>query len=517
MKISGAWGLFLFLLILLTTSAGFCEAPEKNFDGTEALIEILKDKGVLSDEEAAAFIERYQKQTGEAERQAENKPVVSIIPEGREAEYMDKFTDDVAKKIRKRVTARVKSELRDELGKEMELTRSTLAVPGWVQRIRWGGDIRLRHQSDFFDENNAILVKPDAPDEALNTRNDRQRQRVRIRVGMKAQVTEPTEVGVRLASGSEKDPVSTNETLGDYQNKDGFVLDQAYLKYSPIPEFSVWGGRMPNPFYTTDLVWDGDISFEGLAITTGSPEHKSFGGFLNAGIFPLQEVELSQQDKWMYGAQVGVQYRPRADLIFRVAAAYYDFQNIQGQVNDPLRPGEKDWTAPLFQQKGNTLVDINEELGADRLLALAADYNELHLNTYLDIAFYYPIHVILTADYVRNIGFDKDEVSRIVNADVPEDVEGYRFGLTVGHASVKSWGDWQVRLLYKYLEADAVIDAFTDSDFHQGGTNAQGWVLGGQMGITKNLWLASQWMSTDEISGPQFAVDTLQVDLSTKF
>jgi hypothetical protein len=62
-----------------------------------------------------------------------------------------------------------------------------------------------------------------------------------------------------------------------------------------------------------------------------------------------------------------------------------------------------------------------------------------------------------------------------------------------------------------------VLDAFTDSDFHLGGTNAKGWILGGSYGITDNTYVSARYMTADEIDGPTLGIDVVQVDLNTKF
>ncbi len=62
-----------------------------------------------------------------------------------------------------------------------------------------------------------------------------------------------------------------------------------------------------------------------------------------------------------------------------------------------------------------------------------------------------------------------------------------------------------------------MLDAFTDSDFHLGGTNAKGFMIGGQYAIYKNTWLAARWMSADEITGLPLAIDVFQLDLNAKF
>ena len=77
--------------------------------------------------------------------------------------------------------------------------------------------------------------------------------------------------------------------------------------------------------------------------------------------------------------------------------------------------------------------------------------------------------------------------------------------------------------LYKYVGSDAVLDAYTDSDFHQGGasnlggTNVKGWVVGGSYGLIKNVWLTGKWLSGDVITGPKYGVDLMQLDLNAHF
>lgn len=78
-------------------------------------------------------------------------------------------------------------------------------------------------------------------------------------------------------------------------------------------------------------------------------------------------------------------------------------------------------------------------------------------------------------------------------------------------------GDWQVYGAYKRLGSDAVVDAYTDSDFHLGGTDAKGWILGGNYGLDKNAWLSVRWLSANEITGLPLAIDVLMLDLNAKF
>ncbi len=543
--------------IIVAIMAGLLMAPtgpvlasgnaENGFDSIEALVEILEKKGVMSKDEARRFIERYRKQPGVP---APGR-VVRLIPAEEEKALVEKITQDVTTRMTEDLK-KVKEDLHYASDDLMQRSRNTnhrveqlekkveqevqpkLRQSSWAQRVRWGGDIRLRYEADYFDEKNADLLKPDNPTELMNTIEDRKRYRGRLRLNAVATLVDDrdinvgkVEVGAGIATGNEKDPVSTNDTFGDYFNKDGIVLDLAYLKWTYKPTMPIWdkvpqvtlaGGRMPNPFFSTDLVWDPDLRLEGFALgfKTDTLDSNPWKGFLTAGVFPLQEEEFSQDDKWLYAGQIGMEYKQAMGLSGKLGLALYDYKNMVGKANDPFRPNVLDFTAPQFQQKGNTLFDIDPTAGIKT--ALASDFKLLNLTGMLDYDYWFPIHIILTGDYVRNLGFDKDEVSRLTgNPDVMEETTGYQVGLTVGYPETLSYGEWNLSLFYKYLEADAVLDAFTDSDFHLGGTNAEGWILGGQLGIYKNVWLRMRWLSADEIEGPPLAIDVLQIDLNAKF
>ena len=95
--------------------------------------------------------------------------------------------------------------------------------------------------------------------------------------------------------------------------------------------------------------------------------------------------------------------------------------------------------------------------------------------------------------------------------------EGYLALLRVGHSSTVAPWEWNVRGGYRRLESDAVVDAFTDSDFHLGGTNAKGFFLGGNLGLAKNAWMGLRYFSSSEVSGPPLNIDVLQLDVNAKF
>lgn len=424
------------------------------------------------------------------------------------------------------------------------------AWPEWIERIKIKGDLRVRTQGDLFASDNAANAYPDFQtvnekggfgeaglDAFANTTEDRYRLRLRARLGVEAKMSNEVSAALRLSSGNTKDPVSTNQTLGNDQRKSSIVLDQAYLRYVSFnphgaTPLELYAGKMPNPWFSTDLVWDSDLAFDGIAGTYRWNLRRADSLlditendrilFLTLGASPLQEIQLSSADKWLYGAQLGTQViTQKSQSMFTLGLAYYSYDNIVGERNELDSP-LKDHTAPQFVQKGNTLFDIRNDADSNtNLFALASDFDLVNLTIMYDWAGLAPHHVVLSGDYVKNIGFDAGEVRRRTGANVDEKTEGYQVQIAYGWPDSairgKFPGHWRVAFAFRYLERDAVLDAFTDSDFHLGGTDAEGYVLTAEYGLIEGAWLSVRYLSANEVDGPPLGIDTVQLDVNSKF
>jgi hypothetical protein len=237
-------------------------------------------------------------------------------------------------------------------------------------------------------------------------------------------------------------------------------------------------------------------------------------------------IDGGANDKSWWGSQLGLDVELSENLGLVFAASYYDFVNVFGKRND-FNSTSRDWTAPEFIAKGNTVFDIRNDLDPDtQLFALAADFELLNAMVELDYAGFAPVHVVFRGDYVQNLGFDQADVRQRVGADVSESTTGWFAQFEVGYPKVRAAGEWQVFGGYKRLERDAVLDSFTDSDFHAGGTDSEGWLIGGYYGLAPELWLRARWLSADELQGAPagfaspfepLAIDVLQIDLNAQF
>lgn len=520
--------------IMNSAIAGERESLEQLRSTTVNLVNLLVQEGVLSKGKADDLL----KQATQDALKAKEKDAVADAANMQNG-IMDKAIDEKMVRVQY-VPEIVKQEMKDEIKKEV-MTKlnykagTRLGMPEWIDRMTWEGSLRLRYENDKFPSGNPTPLSFNAENgtNLSNTTEDRNRLRVRAQLGVKADVNDWMSAGIRMTTGGLNDPISPNQTQEASSAKYTIGFDRAYLNAKVTPWLNVVGGRFANPWFSTDLVWDPDLAFDGLAASFTPKINDSWSAFATLGAFPIDEIEGSDTNKasskWMYGSQAGIKWTSANRSTAKLGVALYDFSNVEGISNGvnvgPNAPYNS--TVPVFRTKGNSVFDINgNQISGGELYGLSSKFRELNITAEVDLATFDPVHVILTGDYVRNIGFDSKEIANranLISALIPKkEVNAYQFKLAVGMPKTYQARDWQAFAAYKRLEADSVLDAFTDSDFYLGGTNAKGWILGGSYGIDKNAWLTARWFSADEITprvalGNPLSIDVLMLDLNAKF
>jgi len=428
----------------------------------------------------------------------------------------------------------VRAEMKEEIKQEVlaqargERWGDPGALPGWLSRISWDGDFRLRYQHDGFPTGNVTPAQYNPagnPNGGLtlipNTTESHDYTRVLARLGMKAIVSDNTIVVLRMGTGNANGVSTGNQTMGSDFNNYTMLLNRAFVQSAPYSWLDINAGKMPNPWLGTDMLWDGNINFEGVAAKIKPRISNELSGFLTVGAFPYQSVQGSDTNlantKWLFGTQMSAAWMEQDSSSARFGVALYDFQNVEGTSNTTLGSHFYDQTAVQNMQKGNSLMQVSAVGEQTTIYGLASKFKELNITTKLDSAAFDPIHVLFTGDYVRNVGFNQQEIFQRTGRIIQPRINGYQAILTVGVPSIKQRGEWQASVAYKYLESDAVLDALNDQDFHLGGTNAKGFVIGGSYGVDNNTWLTLRWISSNQIDGPPLAIDSLQFDLNTRF
>src|SRR5437763_15512763 len=195
----------------------------------------------------------------------------------------------VRKKI---ITDQEAEEVRAELTKETATTSAgklKLSVP--ITELELYGDMRLRYEyRGGRTAGNTPVGEPGAGVAGLNDWQERERERYRLRIGLRGTLADDWFFGIRLETSNKRN--STNVTFGNdgtsgtpavpngpfAKDDDGLFIGQAYLGYKGFRDITLTGGRMPNPLIMTSMIWDADINPEGLAEQWKHTFNLSFGG-----------------------------------------------------------------------------------------------------------------------------------------------------------------------------------------------------------------------------------------------
>ncbi|MBC3375863.1 putative porin [Pseudomonas sp. SWRI92] len=550
------------LVIASLAGSALAQTPSQN--ATVNLIRLLVQQGVLKQDQAQALIDQAEAEATQARQTAAN--TAPVPAPGAPGEVRVQYVPAI---VREQIRDQVKAEVIAQAKQENWAQPNTF--PDWVSRITFEGDVRLRNESRFYSGSNSneivdfaelnnsgpYDVNPNSGSQLpplLNTREDRENMlRLRARMGMRAALSPQWTAAIRLGTGSDSSPVSTTQTLGGGFDKKDLWLDQGYLNYRPTKELSFTGGRMPNPFMSTDLLYSNDLNFDGLAGSFNHPLSRDLAMFGTLGAFPVEYSSDSassdgfnkedSENKWLYGAQLGASWAFAPDNNIKGALAYYQFDDIEGRRSNPCAiydgaPAcDSDETRPAFMQKGNTLMELRDLVPdpsapttspQPQFVGLASEFNVLDLNLVWDTLLFDDLKLRSQGNYLVNLGYDEGKMRKRSagalannldeNGDIESGDSAWMLQFTLGSAlDLKKRGDWNLFAGYKYIEPDALPDGFNDSSFHLGGTNAKGYFLGGNYGIEDNVLATARWLSSEEVYGAPFAIDVLQLELNTRF
>lgn len=393
------------------------------------------------------------------------------------------------------------------------LDSATGGAQKWLKNMKFGGDLRLRYEA--FGNHGTY---PDA---------DRNRFRFRLRYGFDKTFNDQMKAGFSMASGEKVtgnghngDPTSTNQTLGNLADFKNIWIEKAYATYTPnwakmgpVRNLELTGGKFTNPFErgSSDLIFDRDLKPEGAYETVNlklvDTQDLKLNSYFTAGQYILQESGSLHKDAEMYGYQLGINpvfYAPFLERPVDVlgAVSYYDYSNYNRQGN---------WKIDQANQSlanGNSVCNTNDLCTGFRVLDY---YGELNLAPY-------GIPVSPFVDVAHNLVAGGSTLDR----------NAYALGAKIGKQVKK--GDWQLMYQYKWLGADAVPGAFTDSDFGYRGYNGnQGNViklgykltddltLNAAAFIVRNLNIASQIDNTSRALIKSEQQSRFQFDLTWKF
>jgi hypothetical protein len=543
-------------------------SPSQN--ATINLISALVKKGVLTQAEAVALIQQAEEEAMVARSEAEADAAPSMDPAGQRVTYIPEV---------------VKNEMRDQIQQELmaqarEENWGGNKTEDWTSRLIPFGDIRLRSENIFFEDGNNntgafpnfAAINSGSPFDTTgtvfspqyNVDQDRYRPRLRARAGAEILLGEGFNAGLRVATGDSNSPTSPNQTLGGGDgnfSKYNLWLDRAFITYDAGPgdgeELLFMAGRFDNPFFNSEVIFDDDLGFDGLAVRANVKATDDLSIFGTMGLFPVfntalnfasnQPSKFESTDKYLYASQLGINWKIDEDWTAKVAFGYYAFKDIEGELSSPFVPlnssdaGDTDSTRPGFAQRGNTYFPIrnitpdpannNGTINQFQYYGLATPFENFTFTAKIDHDGFDSVRISALAEAIKNVAFDQSALntSAVNNRGPDPDGAGpllgnydggdmaYYTGFQIGKPQMELFGDWLVSIGYRYVESDSVVDGFADSDFGGGGTNVKGYHLGASLAISPKVRVGMRWMSSDEIAGAPLSSDTFQLDLNAKF
>ena len=347
----------------------------------------------------------------------------------------------------------------------VEGDRRSVRDASWTEKFQISGDMRPRfeHIDDDLES------------------SDRNRDRVRARIAVDANLGDNWSAGIGMASGG-TDPISTNQTLGGGGFSKDLRLDLAYVTYEGFSNTALSVGKLRNSFYKPggqNLIFDSDFRPEGVAVAYAT-ERLS----INAGTMILEsDDKFSGQDKeTLWGMQLAYEFTLDAGSL-TLGTSYYDAAVAGSRpfyLGDPYNNS--------VDATGAYLNDYQEwELFAEANFSLAGKPLRLY------------------SDYVTNLDASEFDTA---------------WALGVRYGSARGLGNWELGYGYQDLEADAVLGSLTDSDFGGGGTDNQGHILKAAYGLGDSARVGFTYFISEYGEarlGQKIDYNRLQLDIQLRF
>ena len=408
--------------------------------------------------------------------------------------------------VKKRIiTDQEAEEVRGELNREFSQSpagKMKLSTP--LTELEIYGDARVRYEIRNGNSGppSTLVTNPDDAQQ-------RNRNRYRLRLGIRGILVDDWFFGLRLETSTSNR--STNVTFGDDagpfgKTSDGAFVGQAYLGYSGFRDIRLTAGKIPNPFVTTPMIWDGDINPEGFSQQYKHTFNLSWGGgsteaaateeyskdgksmaaaevsapstmaidlFANFGQFvyddnnpenPLGAPTVSggrrvpENDAYMFGWQIGAKFNFTKTTYFQLAPTFYNYSGYGNDFNTFFNGG------PNFRNTATPPVIVTpNQVGINSLFIfnMPAEFG-------FNIG---ELPVRLFSDFAVNL----DAEDRALAAGRPDkDDERYAYQIGVGFGRIRAKGNWNLNVFWQHAEQFALDPNLVDSDIFDSRVNMEG-------------------------------------------
>jgi hypothetical protein len=385
--------------------------------------------------------------------------------------------------VKKRIISDQEAEeIRGELNKEFAQNpagKLKLSTP--LTELELYGDARVRYE--IRNGNSG------APSTLVTNEDDaqqRNRHRYRLRLGLRGTLVDDWFFGLRLETSASAR--STNVTVGDDagpfgKGSDPVHVGQVFVGYKGIPGLTLTAGRLPNPFITTSMVWDGDINPEGLSQQykkTFAIQRGGDAGPLNVDVFgnfgqfvyddqnPENPIgpnpivggrEVPENDAYLFGYQVGAKVNFTKTTYLQFAPTFYHYSGYGNDFNT-LFSGD-----PSFRNTATPPVIVARNQTGVNSLAV------FNMPTEFGFTLFETLPFRIFGDFAVNL----DAEDRARAAGHPEeDDERYAYQVGVGGGRIRAKRDWSLNVFWQHAEQFSLDPNLVDSDIFDSRLNMEG-------------------------------------------
>ncbi|MDQ7086421.1 MAG: putative porin [Acidobacteriota bacterium] len=317
--------------------------------------------------------------------------------------------------------------------------------PSWFEKLKFKGDLRLRyegfkHTGKYED-------------------GQRDRFRLRYRLGLVADISEGIRIGAELRSGNRLDPVSDNQTLDEGFSKKEIALAQMYVDFALSRRFSLIAGK-----FSPKKLWKvSDMQIDDDVVSEGAMGRWTFGGsdgaldqlHANAWLYVLEESS-SGPDAYAWGGQIYPVFDAGAHAKLTVGVGYETMVRPEVMASLTLDGKIKGNKMTHFQAVDGSLVSDFQVANAFVEWKNSANKR-------------WPVKV--SAFFYKNLG---------ANGEGKNNDSAYFARLQIG--DYKKPGQMAFRLSRYYSEPDAIFYAWTQSDSTRG-SNLDGYRFDYRVGL----------------------------------
>ena len=348
-----------------------------------------------------------------------------------------------------------------------------------VYKFKIFSDFRLRYENDWDSENASGVP-----------REDRERLRIRARLGAEIEPIPSITLGARLRTGAKDSQQSPHVTIIDFNDNpvgdQDAVFDKWYARYAR-DSFWIWGGRNSFPFWKqNELFWDDDVTPAGIA--AGYNLSKEYGKFsFNGGVFKLPDGAVDFNGSLAAG-QI-VYSSAFKNVVLTLAGGVFAIDGETGSENLLNGNGARDYTLWV----GNAQLKFIEA----------------------------PLPVTLGLDIMHNsedYSLADPDPFTVKNRNQKD---GYVLSLLAGKS--KEPGDWLAGYYYAHVETLAVNASYAQDDWMRWGTanqtdasNFKGHEFRMGVTLTKRLNILARLYLVDAITSVQDG-KRFRIDLNYEF